>query len=70
MYKVGKEYAERMQFTVRQLKKGRMSIRECETALDGIVMEVEASIMDVDLRIEMVRAIKRRAWRMLLEATK
>jgi len=59
-----------MKLAVRWLQRGRYTIKECERTLNYLIDEETAGIEDVDKRIETEKMLKRKAWRLLLEATK
>ena len=61
---------ESMKLAVRRLRRGTYSIVECETELARLIAEETGHIEDVDERIAAERKLKRRAWRMLLDATR
>ena len=61
---------QKMSATVQQLKKGRMSIGECEYVLNVIIADAVPPTMDVDQRIAEIKRLKRKQWRMMLDATR
>lgn len=66
-----KEVSERMAVHTRHLQRGTYSIHDCESLMNN---EIAAAVRNmegtVDERIQYERKLKRRMWRMLLEATK
>lgn len=66
-----KEVTERMGLHIKQLQRGLYGIHDCESLLNN---EIAAAVRDlegtVDKRIQYERKLKRRMWRMLLDATK
>lgn len=70
-----KAITEKMKRHASQLKAGRMTVYECEKAmteaiLDGVLELPCNTAEENDRRIAAVRKLKRRMWRLLLEATK
>ena len=70
-----KEMIERMQTIARQLQRGMISAHECETAMNNIILEgllqyPSETSEQVDKRLALMKKMKRRMWRILLEATK
>lgn len=61
---------QKMSAAVRQLKRGLMTIGECEYALNNIIAEAVPTTLDVDRRIAEIKRLKRKQWRMLLDATR
>lgn len=61
---------QKMSAAVQQMKKGRMSIGECELVMNNIIAEAVPPTMEIDKRIAEIRRLKRRQWRMVLEATR
>ena len=70
------ECIKEMKTIVFRLKRGKSTIAEAESALDNaITMYVQTmgecqTANDFDRKIEVVRKLKRKKYRMLLEATK
>lgn len=66
-----KEVTERLGLHIKQLQRGLYSIHDCESLLNN---EIAAAVRDlegtIDERIQYERKLKRRMWRMLLDATK
>ena len=60
---------ERMKDSVSQLKRGHMTIGECESQMDKAITNAANEINELDDRIRFIRILKRRGWRMLLNAT-
>lgn len=54
------------------LKRGMLSIYECEQAMTNAILDGVLAIdsLDIDKKIALTRKLKRRMWKMLLEATK
>ena len=65
-----KECIEKMKFAVSQLKRGRATIGETEHDMDDAIALATFTIVDIDERIETIRTLKRKKYRMLLEATR
>ena len=66
-----KEVIERLAVHVRHLQRGMYSIHECESLMENeITAAVRSCEGTIDERVEFERKLKRRMWRMLLEATK
>lgn len=70
-----KEITERMAACTYNLKRGIISIYECEQSMNNVIMDgVLEMLADTaeqnDRRIAAIKKLKRRMWRMLLEATK
>lgn len=61
---------QKMSVAAQQMKKGRMSIGECELAMNNIIAEAVPPTMEIDKRIAEIRRLKRRQWRMMLDATR
>lgn len=61
---------QRMKAAAQVLKKGRMTIGECELAMNTIIAEATPPTMDLDQRIAEIRQLKRKQWRMMLDATR
>lgn len=61
---------QKMSAAVQQMKKGRMSIGECELAMNNIIAEAVPPTMEIDRRIAEIRRLKRKQWRMMLKATR
>lgn len=61
---------QRMKAAAQELKKGRMTIGECELAMNTIIAEAAPPTMDFDQRIAEIRQLKRKQWRMMLDATR
>jgi len=59
-----------MSAAVQQMKKGRMSIGECELAMNNIIAEAVPPTMELDQRIAEIKRLKRKQWRMMLDATR
>ena len=62
--------AESMKLAVGWLQRGRYTIKECERTLNYLIDEETAGIEDIDERLKTEKKLKRKAWRMLLEATR
>lgn len=62
--------AESMKQAVRRLQRGMCTIAECEAELNCIIKRETIGMYDLDEIIEAERKLKRKAWRMLLEATR
>lgn len=70
-----KEIVRNMEVQINSLRRGLITIHECETSmteaiLDGILQMPAETAEENDKRIAAVRKLKRRMWKMLLEATK
>ena len=70
-----REMVERMQTIARQLQRGKISVHECETAMNSIILEgllqyPAETAEQVDKRLALMRKMKRRMWHILLDATK
>ena len=70
-----KDITARMEVAIKLLKRGKISIYECEkmmteAILDGTLEMPCDTYEQQDKRITTARKLKRRMWRMLLEATK
>lgn len=61
---------QKMSAAVQQMKKGRMTIGECELAMNTIIAEAVPPTMELDKRIAEIRRLKRKQWRIMLEATR
>ena len=67
---------ERMKMSVRKMQRGIYGISDAEYEINCIIEDEVNNAVDGDdieaanQRIEMTRKLKRKAWRMLLEATK
>ena len=61
---------QKMGAAVQQMKKGRMSIGECELVMNNIIAEAVPSTMELDQRIAEIKRLKRKQWRMMLDATR
>lgn len=61
---------QKMSAAVRQLKRGLMTIGECEYVLNNIIAEAVPVTLDVDRRMAEIKRLKRKQWRMLLDATR
>lgn len=70
------ECIKEMKTIVHRLKRGNSTIAEAESALDNaITMYVQTigecqTANDLDLKLEVIRKLKRKKYRMLLEATR
>lgn len=62
--------ADNMKQAVRRLQRGPCTIEECERDLDEIIKDATPDYSDIDRRLAVQRKLKRKAWRMLLEATR
>ncbi len=62
--------ADNMKQAVRRLQRGKCTIEECERDLNEIIEDATPDYSDIDRRIAVHRKLKRKAWRMLLEATR
>ena len=70
-----KDIVERMEAFTYNLKRGIISIYECEQLMNNVIMdgvlEMPADTAEQnDKRIAAIKKRKRRMWRMLLDATK
>lgn len=65
-----KDTVQKMKAVVRRLMRGTCTIGECELELNRIIAEATMDFTDLDERIYRIRILKRRSWRMLLDATK
>jgi hypothetical protein len=61
---------QKMGAAVQQMKKGRMSIGECELVMNNIIAEAVPPTMEIDKRIAEIKRLKRKQWRMMLDATR
>ena len=61
---------ENMALAVKRLKRGHYTIEECERVLNEIIADATPDYSDIDRRLAVQRKLKRKAWRLLLEATK
>lgn len=61
---------QKMSAAVQQMKKGRMSIGECELVMNNIIAEAVPPTMERDQRIAEIKRLKRKQWRMMLDATR
>lgn len=61
---------QKMSAAVQQMKKGRMSIGECELVMHNIIVEAVPPTMELDQRIAEIKRLKRKQWRMMLDATR
>ena len=61
---------EDMALAVNRLKRGGYTIEECERVLNAIIAEATPDYSDIDRRLAVQKKLKRKAWRLLLEATK
>ena len=61
---------ENMALAVKRLKRGSYTIEECERVLNEIIADATPDYSDIDRRLAVQRKLKRKAWRLLLEATK
>ena len=59
-----------MKQAVRRLQRGTCTIEECERDLNEIIKDATPDYSDIDRRLAVQRKLKRKAWRMLLEATR
>lgn len=59
-----------MTLAVKRLKRGTCTIDECERVLDELIREATPDYSDIDRRLAVQKKLKRKKWRMLLEATK
>ena len=59
-----------MKLAVRRLRRGMCTIEECERELDAIIEDATPNYSDIDRRLAVQKKLKRKAWRMLLEATR
>lgn len=62
--------AESMKQAVRRLQRGMCTIEECERELDAIIADATPNYSDIDRRLAVQKKLKRKAWRLLLEATR
>jgi len=62
--------AESMKLAVRRLQRGMCTIEECERELDAIIADATPNYSDIDRRLAVQKKLKRKAWRLLLEATR
>ena len=62
--------ADNMKLAVRRLQRGMCTIEECERELDAIIADATPNYSDIDRRLAVQKKLKRKAWRMLLEATR
>ncbi len=62
--------ADNMKLAVRRLQRGMCTIEECERKLDAIIADATPNYSDIDRRLAVQKKLKRKAWRMLLEATR
>ena len=62
--------AENMKLAVRRLQRGMCTSEECERELDAIIADATPNYSDIDRRLAVQKKLKRKAWRMLLEATR
>ena len=70
-----KEITENLRKCARKLQRGMFTVYECEKAMDeaimnGVLEMPNETAQQNDMRIAAVRKLKRKMWRMLLEATK
>ena len=66
-----KQITEKMAQTARLLQRGLLTIYQCEQEMsDAILTGVLNMKLSDDEKIAMARKLKRRMWKMLLEATK
>lgn len=67
---------ERMKMTIRRMQRGVYGISDAEYEINCIIEDEVKNTVDgndieaANRRIEMTRKLKRKAWRMLLDATK
>lgn len=59
-----------MEVSVMRLVHGRYTIGECEKCINEDIAIATMNIEDINERLEAIRQLKRKAWRMLLDATK
>lgn len=59
-----------MQETVDKFKRGYYTIGECEFILNQYISLAIMDIADLDERLELLRLLKRKEWRMMLDATR
>lgn len=59
-----------MKATVRRFMRGQLTIGECELALNDLISEATMDFSDLNVRLRNIRILKRKAWRMMLDATK
>lgn len=59
-----------MKLAVRRLQRGMCTIEECERELDAIIADATPNYSDIDRRLAVQKKLKRKAWRLLLEATR
>ncbi len=62
--------ADNMKLAVRRLQRGMCTIEECERELDAIIADATPNYSDIDRRLAVQKKLKRKAWRLLLEATR
>ena len=62
--------ADNMKLAVRRLQRGMCTIEECERELDAIIADATSNYSDIDRRLAVQKKLKRKAWRLLLEATR
>lgn len=62
--------ADNMKLAVRRLQRGMCTIEECERELDAIIADATPNYSDIDRRLVVQKKLKRKAWRLLLEATR
>ena len=65
-----RETVENMRNVVRRMMRGHLTIGECELELNRLIAEATMEVPDIDIRLYRIRILKRKAWRMLLDATK
>ena len=59
-----------MEEAVRRYRRGKHTLKECEYMIDLAISSEVRFIEDIDKRIDTERKLKRKAWRLLLEATR
>ena len=64
-----KEVHDKMEMEINVLKYGLCTIGEAEYRIDIVIREAIEGIDELGERIETVRKLKRKAWKMLLAAT-
>lgn len=69
-FRIKKKDAEFIKNITRQLQRGYLSIMESEQSIACYITETTESIEDMEVRIAEQETMWRRAWKLLLEATK
>ena len=64
-----REAVREMKVSANHLRQGRISIGECESDLNRIIDNATTDISELDEKIRVTRILKRKEWRMLLNAT-